>query len=893
MSVQDNRGKPGLLGRFMRAAQYVTTGRFIDGVGIGFFGPGNPIAPMAPADEAGRRMDYPVFTNTNLQIKEVDLSIGFEDLEALAEYHDVTRLLIETRKDQLEALEWTIRPKRRAGEDVVESDSDMDRRIEQSLVFFEKPDGIQPFAVWLRLLLEDLLVFDAPTLYMNTDNPLAWRFQIISGKTIKRLIGLDGRTPEPPVPAYQQKIKGLPAWDYTTEEMIYLPRNPRPHKVYGMSPVQQIIILVNIALRRQASQLEYYTEGNIPDSLIGTPKEWTPEQIIAYQKFWDSINAGNTAERRRAKFVPGEAKIMQTRDPHLKDEFDEWLVRVACYAFNQPPTAFVKQMNRATAQTAKETAEAEGLAPFMRWVKMLMDECLSRLGQDDLEFSYVQNEEQDPEVHIGLLDKQVRNGTMTINEAREEMGRDPVDGGDIAMVYMGTQPVPVSLAADPPPPPVPMLPGPQNGPPGADDAPGQADKDGKGKPPGKAPVAPGKGKKAKPTDAADKVAKGGALPLLIKRPVTNADDIRDWAESQGFASALPAEDMHVTIVCCKTPVDWEGIPDHVSNISARGYERTVEYLGQPTPSGDRACVLMFESKRLSLRWDELQTLGITSDYDSYTPHVTISYSGAPEDLDGIEPYDGPIHLGPEVFKEFKSNWSDDLKEEGVGKVVDRPFAHPAGLGIEKEFNPDQPRDDHGRWGEGEGGGPGLHDPGVKLTSTDERAYEGKQVTTVTTLSKQATGELGEKVAIAYLQSTGMTDAKPLNLTDTNFPVDAVGDHELIEVKAGLVSNGESAQQWRATIGRPGPNETAWLRQASASDKRAWNEAKQTAILDRKEAVVREFSGRLGTPIMGKTLTMIINPDTHVADIYMHDGFHSRIGWNSDAATKAYKGSFKY
>jgi len=30
-----------------------------------------------------------------------------------------------------------------------------------------------------------------------------------------------------------------------------LPRNPRPHKAYGFSPVEQIVMTVNIALRRQ------------------------------------------------------------------------------------------------------------------------------------------------------------------------------------------------------------------------------------------------------------------------------------------------------------------------------------------------------------------------------------------------------------------------------------------------------------------------------------------------------------------------------------------------------------------------------------------------------------------------------------------------------------------
>ena len=67
-------------------------------------------------------------------------------------------------------------------------------------------------------------------------------------------------------------LKGLPATSYTKDELYYLPRNPRTDRVYGCSPVEQIIMSVNIALRRQMHQLQYYTEGSVPDSLIGVPE---------------------------------------------------------------------------------------------------------------------------------------------------------------------------------------------------------------------------------------------------------------------------------------------------------------------------------------------------------------------------------------------------------------------------------------------------------------------------------------------------------------------------------------------------------------------------------------------------------------------------------------------
>jgi hypothetical protein len=45
---------------------------------------------------------------------------------------------------------------------------------------------------------------------------------------------------------------------------------------------------------------------------------------------------------------------------------------VICFAFSLPPTAFTKQVNRATAETAQEAALEEGLAPLMFWVSPLM-----------------------------------------------------------------------------------------------------------------------------------------------------------------------------------------------------------------------------------------------------------------------------------------------------------------------------------------------------------------------------------------------------------------------------------------------------------------------------------------------------------------------------------------
>ena len=118
-----------------------------------------------------------------------------------------------------------------------------------------------------------------------------------------------------------------------------------------MSPVEQVALTVNIALRREAATLDYYRSGSSPDAFGTVPKEWTPDQVRQFQDYFDALMSGNSARRRMLKFMPSDFRLIEARQPPLKDQYDEWLARVICYAFSVPATPFVAQVNRATSET--------------------------------------------------------------------------------------------------------------------------------------------------------------------------------------------------------------------------------------------------------------------------------------------------------------------------------------------------------------------------------------------------------------------------------------------------------------------------------------------------------------------------------------------------------------
>jgi phage-related protein (TIGR01555 family) len=145
--------------------------------------------------------------------------------------------------------------------------------------------------------------------------------------------------------------------------------------------------------------------------------------------------------------------------------------------------------------------------------------------------------------------------------------------------------------------------------------------------------------------------------LYVQRKVKNAADIIAWAKGQGFTTTLDASDLHVTIAYSRTPVDWFKVGESWSpelKIGAGG-PRQMEQFGEAT-------VLLFTASELRWRHSEIREAGASWDHDEYQPHITVSY-GFDGDLSAVEPYQGEIILGPELFAEVDEDWKSGATEK--------------------------------------------------------------------------------------------------------------------------------------------------------------------------------------------------------------------------------------
>ena len=389
-----------------------------------WFGPNQPLPPQAQEPEqgvVGRALDYPFGFNLNIQPRIEDGGISFGQLRLLAEACDVVKAAIAVRKDEIEGFDWEFVPE--------DSNADPDSPEYKSLIaenteFWERPDKEADWTAWLRKWLDDQMTIDAVAVYPErTRGGQVFAMQILDGATIKRVINEYGRTPVAPDPAYQQIIKGFPAVDYTREELFYSIREPRTWKLYGNSPVEQLITTINLALRRTHWQLTFYTEGTVPEALVSLPKEWSANQIAEFQAYFDQMLAGNIAERRRVRFIPSADKLEFPKSELLKDEFDDYLVRLVCFAFRVSPQALMKQMNRASAEQASDTAKEQGLMPTLRF----LERQINRLNRDfrgvhGIKFAWKIEELIDPLKQAQERQIYVASKILLPDEVREDMG---------------------------------------------------------------------------------------------------------------------------------------------------------------------------------------------------------------------------------------------------------------------------------------------------------------------------------------------------------------------------------------------------------------------------------------------------------------------------------------
>lgn len=410
----------------------------------GMFSPG-PILPiMTPSGSQleTRTFDYEFTANMDFMPKAAEAKgYTFEHLRKFSSDLDILRIIIENQKDNICKNGWNFKLKMENGEkpDAYKKRNDSDPRIETLKEAFYAPNKIHEFNEWIRMLTEEILVCDAGIVYPRKtfDGSGIYGLDVIDPNTIKILIDDTGRRPTMG-PQYQQIIKGLITKNFLPGELHYFIRNPRVNKSYGYSPVEFTIRTIDLAMRRFDSQVNYYTHGNIPPMFLRAPESWDLNRIKAFNVWWRTYWKIHPEALKQGVMIPFGLDPVFTEDEVLKDEFDEWLARIFCFAIGISPTPFIKNMNRSTSESQREQAAEEGSSVIRNFVARIVNRLIREVwGWKDVEFVWLVERPADSEKQAKVDEIYVKNAIKSVDEVRGELGLHPIGIGHMMVLNNG------------------------------------------------------------------------------------------------------------------------------------------------------------------------------------------------------------------------------------------------------------------------------------------------------------------------------------------------------------------------------------------------------------------------------------------------------------------------
>lgn len=350
--------------------------------------PGAPIRPVPgiTPPQGPRQYQYDVGYNI-AQLPRSGETYSFADLRALASMYYGIQMCQQVWYDYINKLELVIEPR----PDLMEED--MDGTLYQDDIqfyqeFFAYPDKDHDLHSWMQMAVRDQLEIDAVAIYIRKDRAgRPYALDLLDGATIKPLIDDRGRKPQPPFPAYEQFVYGVPACFLTSEDLIYFKETERVDSVYGMSRVEKIILNVNMALRKQTKDLARFTDGTVPQGVIQPAMDiqWSQEEIEAYEQQFNNLLAGNDEMRARIKILPRGFEYLKTDDPDIHIDFDTFILNTTAsnYGITMAELAFTQDVNRSSGETQENVVYRRAMAPLMNRYAKMFTGILHKFFQDD------------------------------------------------------------------------------------------------------------------------------------------------------------------------------------------------------------------------------------------------------------------------------------------------------------------------------------------------------------------------------------------------------------------------------------------------------------------------------------------------------------------------------
>lgn len=251
--------------------------------------------------------------------------------------------------------------------------------------------------------------------------------------------------------------RGTARIEFSTDDIIYF-NYPNPKNMWrGFSCVQGIADAVYINSKMyefESAMFEnrarvggiFTVEGNVSQQEVKRLEEQAKEKYSGVKQAGKNMILTGGMKFQPDSMTPQEISYIEGRKL-IREEI--------CAAFDVPISALVStDVNRANAETADYRHAKNGIHPRLMRIEQKLNEKLLPMFDPSLFCAFDDCVPQDKQFIVQKNDAYVKNNTFTINEVREEEGKDPVGWGDVAWMPFGVTPI-TDGEKEPPPEPTP------------------------------------------------------------------------------------------------------------------------------------------------------------------------------------------------------------------------------------------------------------------------------------------------------------------------------------------------------------------------------------------------------------------------------------------------------
>jgi phage portal protein BeeE len=387
--------------------------------------------------------------------------ISYDVLRRSAMSVHAVRICVNVLKEKVTKTKWVIQ-----NVDQAKRQKD-DPRIKELTEFFRHPNKTDSFRTLLDKMLEDLLILDTVCLEKTRypDGTLA-ELHFVDAATVRPIFDEHGNqdvliplhtvngVAELPV-SYVQVMDNsqyggpesgeiVAAWP--SDDFIDFHMHPQGSIIgigYGLSPIESVLSVVSNILNADNYNGTYFEEGSFPPIILQLIGQVNQRDIESYREYLYQELDGRF---HRPAIMAGQTKaeVINLKDLNNRDmEFMDYMnflcrLLAAAYGLSSQDIGLTEDTgSKNVAENQSDLSHQKGYSSILHLLKetFCMDVIWKDFKFDDLEFEWVADDNIDPKTASEIADQRLKNGTMTLNEARQKFGDLPFeDFGNAPMI---------------------------------------------------------------------------------------------------------------------------------------------------------------------------------------------------------------------------------------------------------------------------------------------------------------------------------------------------------------------------------------------------------------------------------------------------------------------------